>query len=261
MSKKLYGQDITADQGAALRLNIVPQPKAERAREPVTPSRGLVRGQFPSTKMKRMIAWESQLEQKACYCFEFSPAVIAFREQPETLYLPCLGRMYRYTPDFELTFYNGEIWYVEVKPLTKLRSPQVQERLQLANQFLTEKGFHFIVMTDQELNFPNRIRNFLILRPYLRFEISAHTSEQAKLWATNTTDPTFEAFCRFLGFQSLAFALIAQLHIGVDLDQPLSNTSLLFAPVNGDHYHETCFFTYRTGVNFERCSVPSGPDA
>jgi hypothetical protein len=38
MSIDSYGEC----KNAALRLNIVPQPKAERAREPVTRSRGLV---------------------------------------------------------------------------------------------------------------------------------------------------------------------------------------------------------------------------
>jgi hypothetical protein len=99
MSIHFNGERKSAGQGVSLRLNIAPQPKAERAREPVTPSRGLVRGQFPSTKMNRMIAWESQLEQKACYHFEYSPAVVAFREQPETLQFPYQNDMCRYTPD------------------------------------------------------------------------------------------------------------------------------------------------------------------
>jgi hypothetical protein len=212
MSIHFNGERKSAGQSAALRLNITPQPKAERAREPVTPSRGLVRGQFPSTKMNRMIAWESQLEQKACYHFEYSPAVVAFREQPETLQFPYQDGMCRYTPDFELTLYNGEICYVEIKPLSKLRSPEILERLQLANQFLAEKGYNFIVITDEELSFPNRIRNFSILRPYLRFEISTDISQQANAWLVHTSDPTLEALSRFLDSQTTAFALLAQLY-------------------------------------------------
>lgn len=85
MSIDNYDRRKSAGQRADLRLNITPQPKAELARQPVTRSRGLVRGQHASTKMNCMIAWESQLEQKACYHFEFSPVVKAFREQPQTL--------------------------------------------------------------------------------------------------------------------------------------------------------------------------------
>jgi hypothetical protein len=176
---------------ASLHLNITPQPNVMRAREPVTPPRGVVRGQFPSTKMKRMIAWKSQLEQKACYHFEYSPAIVAFREQPETLYFPYQEGMCCYTPDFQLTLYNGEIIYVEIRPLAKLRSPAILERLQLANQFLADKGYHFFVITDAELNFPNRIRNFTILRPNLRVEVPSYISQQALTWLAHTSDPSF----------------------------------------------------------------------
>lgn len=259
MSINSYGGRNGAGQ-AALRLNIAPQPKAQRAREPVTRSRGLVRGQFASTKMGCMIAWESQLEQKACYHFEYSPVVVAFREQPETLQFPYQDRMCRYTPDFQLTLYNGEIVYVEIKPLSKLRKPEILERLQLANQFLAEKGYSFIVITDEELNYPIRIRNFSILRPYLRFQIPARILQQAKAWLGHTSNPTLEALSHFLNSPTTAFALLAQLHIRFDLDKRLINSSLLFIANTGDH-HETCFFTYRSGPNFEQRAVPTTPHA
>jgi len=259
MSINSYGGCNSAGQGAALRLNITPKPKAQRAREPVTRSRGLVRGQFASTKMGCMIAWESQLEQKACYHFEYSPAVVAFREQPETLQFPYQDGMCRYTPDFQLTLYNGEIVYVEIKPLSKLRSPEMLKRLQLANQFLAEKGYSFIVITDEELNYPIRNRNFSILRPYLRFEIPAHISRQAKAWLAHTRNPTLEALSHFLDSPTTAFALLAQLHIRFDLDKRLINSSLLYLEVSTGDHHETCFFTYRTGPNFEQRAVPTNP--
>jgi hypothetical protein len=260
MSIEFDDQRQNAGRRPDLRLIITPQPKAERAREPVTRSRGEVRGGVPSTKINRSIAWESQNEQKACYHFEFSPVVKAYREQPQTFYLPAPKGMFRYTPDFELRLRNGEICYVEVKPLAKLFLPKVLERLKAAHRFLTDEGYHFIVLTDEELNFPNRIRNFSILRPYLRFQIPPHISEQATAWVEQATHPTLEALSRFLGFRSTAFALIAQLHIGFDFDQPLDNTSPLFTSTIGDH-HETCFFTYRTGPDFKQCAVPSNPHA
>jgi len=241
-----------------LRLNFTPQPKAERAREPVTRSRGLVRGQFTSTKMKGMIAWESQLEHKACYHFEYSPAVVAFREQPETLCFPYQDRLCRYTPDFQLTLYNGEICYVEVKPLSKLFSPQILERLQLANQFLAEKGYKFNVITDAELNYPTRIRNFSILRHYLRVKIPSYITQQASVWLAQSSEPTLEGLSQFLDSKTTAFALLAQLHIRFDLEKPLVNSSSLFNSFTGDH-HETCFFTFRTGPDFGQCAVPAHP--
>jgi hypothetical protein len=244
--------------GATLRLDVSPQPKAERAREPVTRSRGQVRGQFSSTKMKRMIAWESQLEQKACYHFEYSPAVVAFREQPETLCFQYQDRMCEYTPDFQLTFFNGEIWYVEVKPLAKLFKPDILERLQLAHQFLAEKGYNFIVITDEELNYSTRIRNLSILRPYLRFEIPSYITQQAVTWLNHYTDPTLEGLSQFVDSKSTALALLAQFLICFDLEKPLTNSTLLFLDPTGDK-HEACLFAYRTGPNFRQCTVQADP--
>lgn len=80
-----------------------------RVRNPVTPSRMTVRGQFPSKKMQRMIAWESQLEKRACYLFEFSSNIISFREQPEQLCIPYIDKIKRYTPDFEVILNTGEV--------------------------------------------------------------------------------------------------------------------------------------------------------
>ncbi len=54
-------------------------------RKVVTPSGRKVRGYFPSKKMGRMVAWESQIELDAILLFEFSPGVISFQEQPEKI--------------------------------------------------------------------------------------------------------------------------------------------------------------------------------
>lgn len=240
-------------QGGALRLDTTPQPAVTRAREPVTRSRGLVRGQFPSTKMKRMIAWESQLEQKACYHFEFSSRVISYREQPETLCLPDGERMYRYTPDFELVLPDGEIVFVEIKPLSKLFSKSIYERLQLASSFLKEKGYQFIVITDEELNHPVRNRNFSILRSYLNVHLPDRLIQEATSWLLSEPYPTVEKLSRFVGLQSISFALIARQHIGFDFHQALNNDSEIRSIQNKQYKNETCQFAYRTGPNFEQC--------
>lgn len=252
MSINPYDQQKSAGQGGALRLDTTPQPAVTRAREPVTRSRGLVRGQFPSTKMKRMIAWESQLEQKACYHFEFCSRVILYREQPETLYLPDGERMYRYTPDFELVLSDGQIAFVEIKPLSKLFAKSIYERLQLADNFLKEKGYQFIVITDEELNYSIRNRNFSILRSYLKIHLSDRIIQEANLWLLSEPYPTVEKLSHFVGLQSISFALIAQQHIGFDFHQPLNNDSEIHSIQNKQTKNETCYFTYRSGLNFEQ---------
>lgn len=115
--------------GVALRLLSTPISPSSRVREPVKPTTGRVVGYFPSVKNNRSIAWESQLEQKACYVFEFSPEIIKYREQPLSIYYRLNGELLRYTPDFELTLLSGELIYVEVKPGAKLQTQELQEKL------------------------------------------------------------------------------------------------------------------------------------
>lgn len=137
-----------------------------RVREPITRSRDKVRGQFPSIKMGRMIAWESQLERRARYLFEFCKGVDAFREQPIRLHIPFNEVIKRYTPDFELTLQTGEIWYVEIKPVNKLQDLKLLAFYQAVAKELASKGYPFIIITDQELNHPIRENNLVLLRRY-----------------------------------------------------------------------------------------------
>lgn len=89
------------------KINILNKHK-KRVRQPVTPSKGRVVGQFPSIKNKTSVAWESQLELKACRIFEYSHFIESYREQPAVVKYMLEGAMRRYIPDFELTCLNGD---------------------------------------------------------------------------------------------------------------------------------------------------------
>jgi len=237
----------------SLRLNIAPQPKAVRAREPITPSRGKVRVQFPSKKLGRMIACESQLEQKFCYHAEFSPAITNFREQPLSIRYQMNGKLLRYTPDFELTFYNRELWYVEIKPHNKLQQQEIKSRLQHIAKFWVDKNYNFIVVTDQELNFPTRLRNLVLLRAYLRLKIEVSDLKLVRDLFENKNIAYFDELVTIFGSTPKVFALIAQHHLTTNLDQELCFDSQLKLP--RENFHETCLFTYRSGPNFGKCAI------
>ncbi len=59
-------------------------------------------GDFPSIKMKRMIAFESLIERDGIYTFDFDPDVLAFEEQPFSIEYEHEKKKRRYTPDFLL---------------------------------------------------------------------------------------------------------------------------------------------------------------
>src|SRR5690606_8555800 len=245
--------------GARLRLNLAPQPSVIRAREPVRPTAGKVVGFLPSVKNKRQVAWESQLEKKACLLFEFSPIVARYREQPITISFPSGGSIRKYTPDFELQLKTGQRIYVEVKPASKLADDELRAKFRDIDAFWQQHGCYFIVITDEELNQPVRQSNLSFLRPYLSHQCSDDVIEQARLWLSSHQTATLDELTSFIGSLSDAYALLAQGHITFDLDQPIDLDSLLTIQPEGST-DETCLFAYRTAPDFERCSFHDQPD-
>ena len=222
--------------------------EALRVREPITRSRGKVRGQFPSYKMHRMIAWESQLERRACYLFEFSPGVVAFREQPIKFLIPYFGQIKRYTPDFELIFESGEICYVEIKPKSKLEAPENNSFFKAVFKELKSLGYLFIIITEEELIHPVRERNLTLLRHYLSPPLPQEQIKVASAWLKHaTTHCNFGNLIQVTGSLTVAYSLIAQGHLWIDIKQPFSSHTYIFERRD---YSENYIFTYRTSADF-----------
>ena len=219
-----------------------------RAREPVTRSRMTVRGRFPSIKMGRMVDWESQLERRACYRFEFSPAVLAFKEQPESIRFVLGDQYVKYTPDFELRLCNDETWLVEIKPLDHLQKPDLVQRLQAASDWYRDKGKGFIVVTDSELVAPIFESNLAFLRHFQNFELDASAVEHARYWLMHMDSPTLGALHAYYGDKKTAYVLLSQHHICINLYQTFHSDSELYLPeVNSN---AQLLFSYRTAPNF-----------
>lgn len=219
-----------------------------RAREPITRSRGIVRGQFPSYKMNRMIAWESQLERRACYLFEFSSGVKSFREQPTTFKVPFYDRVRRYTPDFELILAMGEIVYVEIKPANKLEDKEVLVFYNNISIQLNRQGYQFIVITDNELKNPIQEKNLVILRSFQQQILSDFEMQQTLNWLANREKPTyFKELISYLNSSRKAYALIAKGIVSVNLNQPISEEISIC--LKEDH-HESYLFICRTAPDF-----------
>ncbi|MBK5143732.1 hypothetical protein I2494_08385 [Budviciaceae bacterium BWR-B9] len=239
--KKVVGDKILT-QRAHSCLNLAPKEIHHRVREPITRSRGKVRGQFPSHKMGRMIAWESQLERRACYLFEFSSAIQKYHEQPARFDIPYEGKIRRYTPDFELLFYSGEIWYVEIKPFTILFQPENFRFYSAVSGTLNNGGYPFIVITNNELLNPVKERNLTLLRTYQRVNLTP----QLILRAQQGRFITLEQLIEDIDSLAHAYGLIAQGYLYIDLEQPITNNSL----IHKDNHNEDILFTYRTAPDF-----------
>jgi len=236
-------------QEAQLRLKSGPLRKEMRVREPVRPTTGRVVGYYPSTKNNRLVAWESQLEQKACALFEFSPDVVRYREQPISVYFECDGQMRRYTPDFELQLQDGRSLYLEVKPFAKLQGRDIKRRLQQIARFWVLNGRQFGVITDLELYHPALQLNLKLLRAHQRAHISDAVRQRVEHWVGTAGPVTFEQLAELLNSPTQVYALIVQRALHVDLFTPFSPTTTLHLPEGIGH--ESCLFSYRTAPDFE----------
>lgn len=259
MSSQKDGAPLTAPSWGALRLDISPRTASQRARQPITRSRGLVRGQFPSTKSGQMVAWESQLEEKACYLFEFCPAITSFRDQPLKIEYLFDDRTRNYYTDFELTLCNGQICYVEIKPHEKLFYPENFDRFQSIAKTFEKNRQHFYVLTEHELPSKQCVRNLSILRSYLRHTLPSELTGEVTKWIVTASSPDIEALCDYVGSRAIALALIAQQKIALDLELPLSPNTAIF-PAK-ELCHEIGLFTCRTGSRFEQREISINSDS
>jgi hypothetical protein len=119
-----------------------------------------------------MIAWESQLEERACYLFEFTPAIKAFREQSLEIEYPHDANIRNYTTDFEITLRDGQICYIEIKPLQKLFHPEEIDRYRSIAVAFERKCNYWFVLTEEDLPSAIKFQNLKLLRSHLRVPIS-----------------------------------------------------------------------------------------
>ena len=122
-----------------------------RSREVVRPTGGIVRGKFPSRKNGRMVHHEGLLELDAIYLFETSPKILRYREQLAPIHYPDGARLRRYTPDFELVLYTGEVVVVEVKPSRSLADEEIGHKVSCIQGYYQRLGHPFVVLTEKTL--------------------------------------------------------------------------------------------------------------
>jgi hypothetical protein len=125
-----------------------PHDSHRRAPEVISTSGGIMRSKFPSRKNGRLVHCEGLLELDAAYLFESNPRIVQFREQPITITYPDGARIRRYTPDFELALTDGQMIWVEIKPLSSLARADVKHKLARVAEHLARIGQPFVILND-----------------------------------------------------------------------------------------------------------------
>jgi hypothetical protein len=129
-----------------------------------------VTGWFPSWKLGRMIKYESRLERDYLFLLDYDPAVVGVRGQwPRVRYL--LDDKYRtYWPDFTVER-TGKRQIVEVKPAEKARKLENVRRFRAIRQVCLNRGYEFVLVTDEAIRAQPRLRNVKLLWRYSRVPV------------------------------------------------------------------------------------------
>lgn len=141
-------------------------------------------GRFPSLKLGRMVAFESLIEQDYLYVLDYDPDVITFEEQPLSIQYDWQGKQLKYTPDFHVIRGTSH-QIVECKPLALVSREDNQRKFAVALDWCQERGWTFVVVTDQELRSGSRLENIKLLTRYSRMEIVPETHHQVRVLLTD----------------------------------------------------------------------------
>ena len=142
-------------------------------------------GRFPSTKMGRMIAFESLLERDFIYLLEYEPSVAWFEEQPMSIEYVQEGKRLRYTPDFHL-LEHGQHVLVECKPQRFVETEENRHKFAAARDWCGEWGWEFRPMTDQQIRTGFRLQNVKLLAQYARQKVDAVIRSQIHTFLHDT---------------------------------------------------------------------------
>lgn len=121
------------------------------SRKIITRSGRRFRGKFPSTKLGRMVAWESLLERDAILLMELSPGILSYQEQPAIIEYFDGTRICKYFPDFELVTRDGSHTHLEVKPSAELLKPEIRSKYACIAEQYQANQHDFRIATEIEI--------------------------------------------------------------------------------------------------------------
>lgn len=106
-----------------------------------------------TNKRGHVIQFESEQEHKLVLLLERDPTVTDYISQPETLhFFDDNGRQRSYTPDFKVWRTDGQVELHEVTiEARRIARESLQRREAAARAICQERGWHYVVHTDQTL--------------------------------------------------------------------------------------------------------------
>lgn len=129
-----------------------------------------------TNKANETVQCESFQERKLTLLFDRDPTVLEYRSQPERfVFTDAQGASHTYVPDFMVWKTTGEVEIHEVTPTSRQDRLSIQEREKAARDICQQRGWRYVVHTEQTLPQATEEANLLALSRY-RPSIYAHTA-------------------------------------------------------------------------------------
>lgn len=223
-------------------------------------------GGIASPDNQEFLQWETYLERLALrtllLCYDVTNVV----SQPSFQYTDETGTPRRYTPDIQLQHGDRTI-HIEVKVLLRILAPDTRERLAALSSIFKERGETLAFLTDDQLPSPEksaRSKNVNLLARYKNHPIPQHDVERL-LRASGSQPTVAELIIPERREESLAaiYAMVAQKHLWIDFDEPLSEASRIALPHQGYGGLSYAYVSTsgRHGPVLERLVLEGGPNA
>jgi hypothetical protein len=135
-----------------------------------------------TNKAGRLVQFESWLERALILRLDRDPAVLDYQSQPETFtFVDDQGKVHRYTPDFKVWRQSGVIEIHEVTMSHRRQRVEIWRREQAARAICRERGWQYVLHTEQSLPQGAEQANLLALAGY-RPVVYAHQGVSQAVW-------------------------------------------------------------------------------
>jgi hypothetical protein len=120
-----------------------------------------------TSKANETIQCESFQERKLTLLFYRDPTIHAYRSQPERFpFVDSQGKARSYVPDFLVWRVGGEVEIHEVTLSARRDQPRLREREAAAHRICQERGWRYVVHTEESLPQATEEANLLALHRY-----------------------------------------------------------------------------------------------
>lgn len=122
-----------------------------------------IRGKHHSSKMFKMIPWESTLERDFIKLLDFDETIESFHFQPLQIDFLYKGKRRKYFPDFLVQRKNGKRYIYEVKAFSKINEPNNIIKFQAGHRYCSENDMIYKIVTEKDIRKGHLIENLDVL--------------------------------------------------------------------------------------------------